>query len=268
MLKLYRFQPIVVPGDDRLSKLKRGEVWMSDPKTFNDPMDMQLVIKDFTDGWSIEPIHKTNIKNALISLIGDGKAYRQHWLFDEETIEIFTQWGSDTLPSGDLEENHVITALKQSLNKFGICCLTSMLESVLMWAHYASNSQGFCIEYDVDWSNRNGDFLYFPVQYVSELPELCMTEAMFTPSQFLGRALASKHSDWSYEREIRIVYCKGKAISAPVPENYMKISGLIAGLNMPAPLQSHLKQTAKALGVHAYRMIKKHGSELRKESMP
>jgi hypothetical protein len=267
MLKLYRFQPIVVPGDDRLEKLVHGNVRMSDPKTFNDPMDMQMVIKDLTERWSERPEHKENIKKALVNLIGSGVEFGRHRLFDGEVIEVFKLWCVGTLPPGDSEENQLIRAVKNALDKFGVCCLTPILESVLMWAHYADDGKGFCIEYWVDWGHIPNDFLYLPVQYLSHLQDLCITEAMFTPHQFLNRALASKHSDWAYEREIRIVYCKGKSLSAPIPDNFMKIAGLIAGLNMPVPLQAHLKETGRILGVPVYRMVKKCGYELCKEPM-
>jgi hypothetical protein len=265
MLKLYRYQLNCV---ERLKKLKRGELWMSDPKTFNDPMDMQLVVRDLTSRWSGALKHKENIRNALSNLIGDGTTYGNHWLYDDETIETFKSWCKGTLLSGDSEENQLILSLKNALNKFGVCCLTPTLDSVLMWAHYANNSKGFCIEYVVDWTKIPKDFLYLPVQYLSELQELCITEAMFTPHQFLNRALASKSSDWAYEREIRIIYCEGKAMTAAAPETFIKIGRLIAGLNMPKESnndelsQIDIVNTAESLKVPAYRMVKKHGYDL------
>lgn len=267
MVKLYRFQPTIVPGDDRVAKLEHGEIYFSDPSTFNDPMDLNIVIKDLIYRWLPHPEHKNNIKRALAVIIEHTETYAKHWLFDEETIDIFRQWSKNSLPPFDMSEGHIVSALEKSLARFGVCCLTPKFDSRLMWAHYANSGKGFCIEYEVDWTKVPYGFMQLSVQYVSQLSELCITEAMFTPDQFLDRALATKHIDWSYEQEIRIISCNGKGKMIPVSPDFMKITGLIAGLEMPHPLQCQLKLKAKLLGVSAYAMNKKFGYELRKELM-
>jgi hypothetical protein len=74
-----------------------------------------------------------------------------------------------------------------------------------MWAHYAGNGSGYCIEYEIDPRKNSENMRYVPVQYVSELKAFCVTEAIFSPHQFLYRAVSTKHVDWAYEKEVRLV---------------------------------------------------------------
>jgi hypothetical protein len=92
------------------------------------------------------------------------------------------------------------------------------------------------------------------VQYSSTVPELCFSEAMFTPHQFLQRVMASKHSDWAYEQEVRLVCLNAKGESIQLAPNFIRLTRLIAGYAMPEPLQAHLKQSATRLEVEAWRM--------------
>jgi hypothetical protein len=258
MSKLYRFQPISIPGDDRLSMLKNDEVWFSDPVKFNDPFDLKPHIKNLVlDRWSNVPELNTAMRKALACLLADPAIYQESRFIDPDLLKEFQAWATDHAEDEMAWDRRLCTAIETRIAQFGVVCLTPQWDSSLMWAHYANNGQGFCIEYEIDWGKQPPDLRYVPVLYASETPEFCISEAMFTPHQFLKRVMATKHSDWAYEQEIRLVCLTGKGQSVKIASEFVRMTGLVAGYAMPDVLQRHLKQTAERLGVGAMKMCAK-----------
>lgn len=251
--KLYRFQPITVPGDDRLSQLQKNEVWFSDPAKFNDPFDLKPRIRNLVlDRWCAAPEFDAAMRRALATLLADLAMYQGALLIDPPLAAEFRAWTADNEGYEQLWDERLRHAIDKRIAQFGAACLTPQWDSRLMWAHYASNGQGFCVEYEVDAFKNDQDVRYVPVQYASEIPELCLSEAMFAPHQFLYRVIATKHADWAYEQEVRLVCLTGKAQNMELNENFVRMTKLIAGHAMPAPLRADIKETAARLGVEAW----------------
>jgi len=264
-LKLYRFQPLVIPGDDRLSLLQQGQIWVSDSKTFNDPFDLHPRIKNLVpDRWSCGPAFDTDMCRALACLLENPNLYQGALFIDSELAGEFQAWADRADDELDWD-TRLRNAIEARIAQFGVVCLTPQWDNRLMWAHYASNGQGFCVEYEVEPFNHTQEFQYVPVQYASEMPSLCLTEAMFTPHQFLQRVMATKHADWAYEREIRLVCLNEKAKPVAVADQFVRITGLIAGYSMPTALLEPMKTTAARLGVKAFRINAKVTGAFSKE---
>jgi hypothetical protein len=86
-----------------------------------------------------------------------------------------------------------------------------------MWSHYASNHQGFCVEYELESFDTGDAFLrnLYPVVYSRELLDLTLwaeqlvtgkREDFNTFSPLLG--VLQKFEGWGYEREWRYVSFK------------------------------------------------------------
>ncbi len=120
-----------------------------------------------------------------------------------------------------------------------VASLSSIGEQCMpMWAHYANNHQGFCVEYDME-NQVNASFksLLFPVQYSKKRIDLTsfllkksqeeITRALlgFNDNQqvvrindksliYIPLLLANiKHQSWSYEKEFRCVIPENSPIS-------------------------------------------------------
>lgn len=266
--KLYRFQPILVPGNDRLDQLRKGEIWFSDPATFNDPFDLSPVIKNLVpDRWCQEKEFQCSMRMALASLLGNASMYQGALFIDEALIGVFQTWAGDQAVDELDWETRLSDAVESRIAQFGVVCLTPHWDNRLMWAHYASEGKGFCIEYEVDWLQQTQDVRYVPIHYMSETPELCVSEAMFAPHQFLQRVVASKHVDWAYEHEIRLVSLSEKGRNVALDEKYVRMTGLVAGYAMPEPSRFHLKQIAVQFGVEAMVMKAEQRGNFRKEAL-
>jgi len=262
MRKLYRYQPTTIPGDDRLNQLQKDEIWFSDPAKFNDPFDLKPRIRNLVpDRWCEAPGFDAAMRRALTALLADPVMYQGALFIDPALADEFQAWAADDAGYEQLWDERLRNAIEKRIAQFGVVCLTPQWDSRLMWAHYASNGQGFCIEYEVDGFKNDQDVRYVPVQYASEIPELCLSEAMFTPHQFLQRVMATKHADWAYEQEVRLVCLSGKAQKVKLNENFVRMTGLIAGHAMSKPLRAHLKETAARLEVKASGVTTRfHGS--------
>ena len=93
-------------------------------------------------------------------------------------------------------------------SQMGITCLSELDDSLLMWAHYANNHRGMCVEYELMEINRQLNFTPIPVIYSED--RACIrslnldTVGRDTTKVFL-ESLTTKSSEWSYEKEWRII---------------------------------------------------------------
>jgi hypothetical protein len=222
-----------------LTNLSEGTVWLADPRTLNDPYDCS----HFIDQAALEnnllkgpppgladklpAARKDQILEALQASDDPSSTLVDALLQGEtpETREKLKQGLLEALDAlrGDLMEFHA-NRIKDS---FKLCSFSERVDSSLMWAHYADYHKGYCVEYDiasltpVDYPAR---FLY-PVIYsdqvfdATELVGLSIDTSMFNNLRYSLAGLV-KASDWSYEREWRLVFMAGvikSAQSYPMP---------------------------------------------------
>lgn len=261
----YRYQPIVdQKGVDRLGALEPGKIFMSDPARFNDPLDMNLPVKDLTHR---SPFHRINVlREAVGLLLEKNKDHGDFWLYDARMLACLRAW-----VNGSCHHQSLITDAARRFAEFGVACFADTLDNPLMWAHYAGQHSGFCIEYAVDeieLSNDPGNSAFYSlhVQYVTEAPEVCLSEVLFSPHQVMGRMFATKVIDWAYEREWRLVNFEKKGLQVDMPK-HMHVTALIAGLNVSVEDMVKLKDAAVRLGVHALKMERKTTGEMRAEPL-
>jgi hypothetical protein len=91
------------------------------------------------------------------------------------------------------------------LERFTICCFSEVLDSELMFAHYASNHRGVCLTYEIDGQNL------FKITYSETLPRLSVFEINST--ELLHARFLTKSLLWAYEKAWRLVLypCQAKA---------------------------------------------------------
>lgn len=249
---VYQFQPVADPRVNRLAQLERGKLWVSDPASFNDPFDLRLFIRDLTCHSPFAGDDR--LRRALGCLLADNAALRDYWLFDDALLATLQEW-----IAGREDNAAVIDAVQRRFDGIGVACFSTGWRSPLMWSHYADSHAGFCIEYRVDKQRLSADalgrhrFLQQPVQYVSRLPETCLSEVLFAPHQVLGRLLSTKGIEWSYEREWRLLHLAGSRMRVDLPDG-MAISALIGGIRMADADLRRLAGQARRIGVPAFRV--------------
>lgn len=249
---VYQFQPISDPRVNRLATLEHGKLWVSDPASFNDPFDLRLYIRDLTARGPFGD--EARLRQSLACLIRDNARLDDYWLFDETVRTTLERW-----IASETDTHAVIAAVQERFNSFGVACFTEEWRSPLMWSHYSDAHAGFCIEYRVRKEQLAQDagsghlFFQQQVQYVSALPEICLSEVLFSPHQVLCRLLATKSIEWAYEREWRLIHCRQSHAYVPLPAG-MEISALIGGIRMEDGMMEELVATARRLQVPAFKV--------------
>lgn len=170
---------------EKLETVKNNKMWYSAPNNFNDVFDCDVVIDE------------KEIINSVLQKFPDKRGMRvgsQMWRQLRETM------------------NKKIRSLKftfEDLKKqMGISCLSESDDSLLMWAHYANNHCGMCVEYELLEINEQLGFSPVPVIYSDERVKFHLNNIDTIESDSTSvfvESITSKSPEWSYEREWRII---------------------------------------------------------------
>ena len=161
--RLYRYRSF---DEKCLNEVKKQQMWMALPNTFNDPLEFLSKHK-----------HSEEVKQY------------------EALLPKFR----NRIPEVEKYLDHVEKERNKTLKSFSVCCFMEENASYLMWSHYGDGHKGFCIEYDFSEDKFNR-FVY-PVCYREKVFELDLSikNVDFLP------VMISKMKDWSYEKEWRII---------------------------------------------------------------
>ncbi|STO56732.1 DUF2971 domain-containing protein [Grimontia hollisae] len=165
--------------------LVNQELWFARPDTLNDPFECQMMMPEMLE--SIWRHHEVEQK-------------------EREKISQF---------------------LTKSLDNVGICSFSKTRQNQLMWAHYADEHKGFCIgfskkalmqdihpvhcenvEYqkDLPYKGVIERIKYFENRPLSEIP--FHNSSYSIASDILSSSIGIKYTNWSYEKEVRLVKTK------------------------------------------------------------
>lgn len=174
-------------GDEknRFDLVRTNKVWYSSPDKFNDVFDCEITIDE-----------KAMVEDAL-KLVSTDIIVRpgsQMWKMINDTMHC------------ELHKFRDVFANLRTTT--GVSCFSELNDSLLMWAHYANNHRGICVEYDLLEINRQLGFTPVPIIYSDE--RVCFQhfniETIENDSiKLLLESLTTKSTDWSYEREWRII---------------------------------------------------------------
>ena len=90
----------------------------------------------------------------------------------------------------------------------GISCLSESDSSLLMWAHYANNHKGMCVEYELLKISNQLKFTPVPVIYTNDRVTLSSLESEnldHDTMKIFVESITTKSSEWNYEKEWRII---------------------------------------------------------------
>ena len=169
----------------RIETMRRRELWLAAPATFNDVFDCLLSV-------DTERILDDLRRQA------DGKKF----LLKDERLRA----GAQRMAERGIEEMR--KTFENVRQTFGVACFCERCDSSLMWAHYANFHRGFCAEYDMARITRSPLMMPAPVLYAEErslLTHLDIDSVRPDAIAYFIRSLVTKSAEWSYEREWRVV---------------------------------------------------------------
>ena len=111
--------------------------------------------------------------------------------------------------------------MRETKKKVRICSLSKTYDNALMWAHYAKEHKGYCIELEVPDST----WKCLEVRYQTTMPKLT---SGINPDEAIDKIFGVKSDYWSYEQEVRYVKIvqttnEGKPYKANLPIRFKKI---------------------------------------------
>ena len=168
-----------------MDAIKNHEMWYSAPCNFNDVFDCDV---------------STNEKALFESFLKanpQGRRIRQGspmWIKLKSDVHKQIDY-----LQGTFEETKQTT---------GISCLSESDSSLLMWAHYANNYKGMCVEYELLQISEQLKFSPIPVIYANEkisLNSLISENLGRDTMRLFVESITTKSPEWSYEKEWRII---------------------------------------------------------------
>ncbi len=130
-------------------------------------------------------------------------------------------------------------ANKEVVRNCGICSMSELNNSTMMFSHYAASHSGLCLEFCIPEDNDIGELR--PVAYMDAFPEIHQRDLpnAFDPQtndsvieacaeKFFSQTYFSKASPWAYEREWR--WFRRSSGLVEFPANVL--TGVILGCRM------------------------------------
>ncbi|MGQ3170535.1 MAG: DUF2971 domain-containing protein [Methylophilus sp.] len=247
--------------DSRLvSAISDEAIWISKPNAFNDPFDCNL--RPLTLGLVFEKRLADHFANVEANVADYAKLLSDNVdavdSLSQETIEkvlntilsndahrdLFRKWGAEEV------FDSLWGQFKNKIESLGILCLSEHPDNPLLWAHYADEHRGFCIEFERSDKNMLGDGKYtYPVKYSNKYPEITMSDLFefnnidqgngkSLEETCVGSVLLTKSEHWAYENEWRLIG-EGNNMLTDYPG---KITSIIFGLRMPEKDRKFLKK--------------------------
>lgn len=168
-----------------IDSIKDNKMWYSAPCKFNDVFDCDISVDD------------NAIFNAALEIVSSNTKIR---VGSPAWKEIQSNMRKET--------KSLRSTFETMKSTMGVACLSESDDSLLMWAHYANNHRGMCVEYDLMEINTQLGFTPVPIIYSND--RVCFntlnpaTAGDDTLALFI-ESITSKSEEWRYEREWRII---------------------------------------------------------------
>lgn len=187
--------------------LNNCQLRFNTPLNFNDPFDCDHSMIEIGEDY----ILKTMRNDKNYSRITSNKNFPKSSIY-QNAIADFRDKKGDTI-----REN--------ILSRVGITCFSEKKHNVLMWAHYAKNHTGICIDFDVkkliiylsqiSKLDKAKSGIFLKVQY-----DEVRGNYMYGLDNNVGTLLMwlkTKSKDWEYEKELRLTLLNWDATHIPIP---------------------------------------------------
>lgn len=188
--QLFKYEP---NSEQAIKNFRNGVLYFGPPSNFNDPFDCALwpQIKPPTD------LEANTIAARFLDL-GYGR-YQEDMQRQFLAVDI-SEWRTRLMASA---EKIIGDRRREFYEEIGICCFSERNGNVLMWSHYSSHHQGFCLEFH---SHTDIFTKAKRVIYSNDVPTIDLTQFMLEDDfQKVFELFCTKSSDWQYEHECRVL---------------------------------------------------------------
>ena len=179
----------------------------------------------------------------------------------------------DKLKEENYDSKEIDKFLNTFKNKILVSCFTTINDNMPMWAHYANNHKGYCVEYEINdtekiypvfyeqFRNNNSEELTNMVKelydYYSDLNNHKME--FYKLFSYFYLSLCCKNKFWEYENEYRMLYRinesgvnAGKTIK--IEDEYMNVKSIYIGYKCECNYVDELINISKKVKCNVYKM--------------
>lgn len=135
--------------------------------------------------------------DCALDIVFNQRLYCADWSLLNDAVEGTFIYSFQSSAKNDYQKK--VQEIVNETKKLRVCSLSTTFDSHLLWAHYASGFDGLAIEIELPDSPAIKTVKYGGVFGVIE-----MTERL-DPKDAAEIVLSSKYSDWSYEKEVRVL---------------------------------------------------------------
>lgn len=255
-MKLYKYIGIEKFERD-LDNITKSQLFYSDSSFFNDPFDCAPTVVSMS---------LQEKRDFLAKLIADANP-----LVPASSVAHIR----DALAGDDDEVERLVDVVncpeyaEKVRARFGILCLSSEPDSLLLWSHYASSHEGFALIFDIIKPLRQHvlgsaqpagyaeyNLLASSVEYSKVRPRT------FSASSELYEPFFTKSECWSYENEYRVASDLGSGLKRFDSE---LLKGVIFGAKISGSHRDALKERVAENNADRRDKINLYQSNLNKE---
>lgn len=197
-----------------LDEIATGNIFLSNPKNFNDPFDSASVLSSLNlSNYLKKQSFMKSFSEFLTATEFDYIFSGDDWL--DKIITRIAQRTSisnanglkNIILSGYEDMNKIITEATREIIR--IACFSSSNNNLPMWYHYTQDFTGICIEYNsTQIANKLLINKLFPVNYQNNIIDVMNSlnsDANSIRFEIHTRISSCKLKDWSYEKEWRLI---------------------------------------------------------------
>lgn len=212
---LYKYRPF---NNFTLEIIANQKIFFPKPDLFNDPYDCKIKVDN-----------SFSIQDYINLVIEEGNQLGKHKLEIENEVNKIRSTG--IIPDSFMENlDSGLNWIHSLCDNVGVLSLSEDPKNILMWAHYADDHNGVCIEFKRDVSNILGQSdSTKKVVYAASYPKIKIMDFKNQNPKIFERILRTKSKDWSYEKEWRVIIENGNE-SHPIPG---EIVSIIFGVRAP-----------------------------------
>ena len=192
------------PSNYHIRLITDREIFFTSARNFNDPFDTSIV-------YSIENVSAKTILKGAESFFKDEYPH----LNRRQRKELAKEKTKAIMRDPNHKRVFIDTVTEIHYNKFGLYCMSEIRDSLLMWAHYSDSHRGFCVGLHTEKlletaaaAALESKFISLKkIRYEEKMPIIHFFESDDSkgPSDDIDTFISTKSSDWSYEKEYRLV---------------------------------------------------------------
>lgn len=223
------------------------ELYFATPAECNDPFDCRFEVRLEDSCQGLEKFLREQQVFAKL-FVGFGRTYdgplpeqiaptAKLAQMTESELQAYAREIHSELGLGNPELQQLGKAkLESARDRMGVCCFAGRGDNLLMFAHYAAQHRGCCLEFQIRSETggratifEDGGTFLSDVVYSDDIPVVQLYEMGTVES--MNRVLVTKHSRWAYEEEVRAIRGTG-----PGPVRYRReaLTGLVFGYRATA----------------------------------